>query len=352
MGGFRMNFIALPAGVEGPVFFVVNQEFRGIFNKEEMVNRFASDYEFRVGGFPVSDFRSVATGSVVLGVPLKSFSLQIDNKMFDVEPNDSYEEVQTKVSAQSASCVLFYGADDVVLKPREFPTALQLSQRCPLKVRMLESPATVRSLDLFTSLEIELHDLSHLTITKKALWFPKDGTVNDLTKKLPRWFNLKHGDPLSYVVSPLSQHPEQIGPILPGDSLLTQATLRVDVLKTAPAKSCKEVSRLFEEDGPMETAIEVQTLEVQENSLWPKINIMGFYMIRKNTNANMVAKSIGELAPAAIFIKGTGWWKRVAIEGRHPLYRLLEQLADDRSWKRDRPVLAFQLASKTAESTK
>jgi hypothetical protein len=133
---------------------------------------------------------------------------------------------------------------------------------------------------------------------------------------------------------------------------LTQATLRVDVLKTAPARSCEEISQLFEEDGPMETSIEVQTLEVQENSLWPKISIMGFYLIRKNTNANMVAKSIGKVAPAAIFIKGAAWWKRVAIEGRHPLYRLLEQLADDRSWKRDRPVLAFQLDSRTAESTK
>jgi hypothetical protein len=118
MAGFRMNFITLPAGVEDPIFFVVNQEFRGVFNKQEMISRFASDYEFRVGGFLVSDFRSVAVGSVVFGVPLASVSLQIDNNSIDIDPNKSYEEVQKMVSVQSASRVLFYAANNAALTPR------------------------------------------------------------------------------------------------------------------------------------------------------------------------------------------------------------------------------------------
>jgi hypothetical protein len=350
MAGFRMNVIALPE-VEDPIFFVVNQELRGVFNKKEMVSRFASDYEFRVEGLPVSDFQSVAVGAVVFGVPLKSVSLQIGNKTIDLKPNASYEEVQTIVSAQSPSHVLFYGANDSALMPREFPTALQLSQMSPLKVKMLEDPATVRSLDLFTSLQIELHDLLHQTITKNGLWFPKDGTVNDLTKKLPSWFDMKRDDSLTYVVSPLRRYSGQIWRILPGDSLLTEANLRVDVLKLAHASSCQEIARLFQEGGPMATSIEVQTLEEQEKSLWPKVTTIGFYPITKNTNANMLAKSIGKATQAKILIRGTKEWNCVAIKGKDRLYELFQQLAETSNWTNDRPILAFRLATKRPEST-
>jgi ubiquitin C-terminal hydrolase len=347
VSGFRVNFIAVPDGIESPVFFIANGEFRGVFDKTQIVEQFESEFEFRVQGFPITDFKTVSNGAVVFGVPLTSVTLEIDNKSVIVPRVALYADVQKIISPSSPSKVLFCDENKNSLHRRHFPTALQLSQKNPLISRILTGIVTFNSLDLFNPLTIDFYDSNHRKTTQSFLWFQKGRTVRDLTSELPRWFNFKPDSSPHYVVSPAVARTELISRILQDDTVITSTHLRVDFLTCPLPKSCREIRDLFDITNALITTIEVQAMTHDSGSVgWPVFSTIGFFTVNKSTTANSLARSTGKTV-AKFFIKAAHSFQTVTIEGKDPLFRLFQQLGDEGSLGDERPVLILQIGKPT-----
>jgi ubiquitin C-terminal hydrolase len=342
VSGFRVNFVAIPSGIRSPVFVVANGDFRGVVDKHSVSDKFGDLFQFRVQGFPVTDFESVPAGAVVFAVPLMTVTLEIDGRMLAVAGSATYADIQKLVSASSASKVLFCDAVNTPIHPRHCPTALQLSQKNPLTARILTGAVTLNSIDLFTPLTIDFYDLNHRKTTQSFLWFRKGRTVRDLAGEIPRWFGFKPDPSYHYVVSPLGRN-ELVSRIFPEDWVIASERLRVDHLKSSLPRSCTEIRDIFDNNTAPFTTIEVQTVTRDSGpSGWPVFGTVGYFAIDKNSTANTIAKSIGKPA-ARYFIKGTTEFRPIPIEGKDPLSRLFQKLGDDGTLSGQRPVLLIQI---------
>ncbi|OHT16429.1 hypothetical protein TRFO_02685 [Tritrichomonas foetus] len=370
--GFEANFIGIPSDkCDCPVFFINDDKYVGVYNKNELIPTFKHEFEFRHEGIPVdeSSLDSIYPGSIIFGVPLSNISIKINKKEYQVDPNMSYNQLQlllTNNDTSKASQLLFYGdynnrntsnnsnnansnsnlpsketvnKNVIPLRPRKFPNALALHMMGELDAKLLESPATANSLDLFTPLNIDLYDIGHTKYIRKNSWFPKDSTVAQLIEKLPGWFDFKPDNNYNYIVSYNQEH--AIASIYEEDQKIKSANIRIDVLKCPFPRTLKEINMMILEDSPM-TAIEVRTMTYEQG--FPKFQTMGIYVLTKSSTANSIAKSLFKNNPLRVMIRGTkDFFKGYQIEGRDNLIRLLEQLAEKREWLQERPIIVFQL---------
>ena len=345
--GAQATFVGVPKDMAtDPVFFVANREFLGIYNKNRIIDTFSKSYEFRVNGIPVQDFTNINNGSIVFGVPLTTVKIEIGKSEYEVKVDAPYEAIQTLVAKDRAPQVLFYTRNSgKPLKPRQFPTALQLHAMAPLDVRFLDGTATAGSLDLFQQVNIDLYDLGHKQTKKNSLWLRKDSTVAELTKQLPGWFGFKPDREYVYIVSPSME--QAITRIMKEDEVVKGANIRVDILKCHVPQSCKEIAQLFEDNAPF-SALEVRTLSFEEG--WPKFKTLGFHMITKASTGNSFLKLLSKGQQAKLTVRGAREiYKVYMIDGRDLLYRLVDQLATERDWANDRPVIVLQLTKKKEE---
>jgi hypothetical protein len=338
-----VNFVAIPDGISSPVFFVADDTFLGVFDKHSIVDRFQSAFEFRVKGFPITDFESVSNGAVVFGVPLETVTLDINDHPHNVSRNATYSDVQELVSS-SPSTVLFCDITNTILQPRHYPTALQLFQKNPLKQLTLTSDATLNSLDLFMPLTITFYDPNHRPTTRPFLWLRKGRTVGDLASEVPRWFNFTPHPSHRYAVSPIHPRIQRITRIFPDDMVITTDQLRVDLLTGPLPRSCREIRDIFDTTTDIFPMIEVQAISTDgEPSGYSRTSTVGFFVIQKNTTANSIAKSATKKQIQNFLIKGEIDGRPIIIEGRDQLFKVFQVLGDKDAFSGQRPLLMIQV---------
>ena len=345
--GARPTFIGLPKDrATNPVFFIVNNEFLGVYDKLTIVKEFSSQYEFRVNGIPVCDFTDVNNGAVVFGVPLGTIKLEIGKSEYEIDVKASYQDIQKIVSKNKASQVLFHSRKSgKPLKPRQYPTALQLHQMSPLDVRFLDDGVTACQLDAFLSIHVDLYDLGHRKTTKNFLWIRKGSTYKDLTKYLPGWFGFAPDPAYVYVCSLGQEYAVQA--ILKDDDVVRPARIRVDILKCHVPATCTEMARLFEDNVPF-TAIEVRIVSSDRN-LGQSAKTMGFHMITKASTGNGFLKLLDKGQRATLTVRSAIGFGVYMIDGRDLLCRLVEQLATESDWANARPVIVLRINNKKEE---
>ena len=206
----------------------------------------------------------------------------------------------------------------------------------PLTFERFES--TVNSLDLYSSLSIDLHDLSHNQHFKSCLWLKKGSTVSDLVHHIPKWFNMKPNSSFQFIVSRATAY--GISTILQPTDLVTTNTLRVDVLKCIAPSTTREIADELEESNL--SAIEVRKCVYEGEVL--RMSTLGFFMVTNVTTAKSIAKAAGAAKPAKYLVtQRSAFMGGYQIEGSYPVAELMQKLLDQRGWADDRPILLLQM---------
>lgn len=363
--GFNANFIGIKRSnnkiIKEPVFFISDSEYIGVFDKNEIFPKFGKEYEFRHEGIPLVDISNstVHSGSIIFGVPKENILLKVNKKEYKhINPNMTYKELQllfTNNDESRASRLLFYSInpnkssneiDKSPLRPRKYPTALELHMMGELEATLLKPPITVSSLDLYSPFNIDLYDIGHVKVTKYNLWFSKDGTISELIDHLPEWFNYKEPtEKYHYFVSPRQEN--CINQIYSNDQKPTTINLRVDMAKAPLPQTMKELRKMIIDDDCQFLAIEVRTMTYEEG--WPNFKANGIFVLNKSSTCNSLQKSLltganASLKPVKYLIRGTlDFYKGYQIEGKDNLFNLLEQISEKRDWSQERPVIIFQM---------
>ena len=368
--GFNANFIGIKRkndkNIKDPVFFISDSEYIDVFSKDEIFPKFSKEYEFRHEGIPLSDINNstVHPGSIIFGVPNEHITLKVNKKDYkDINPRMTYSELQllfTNNDESRASRLLFYaindsnknnGIDKSPLRPRKYPTALELHMMGDLEASLLKPPITVSSLDLYNPLNIDLYDIGHNKASKSNLWFSKDGNIEELIGCLPEWFNYKESsEKYYYFISPKQEN--GINYIFKSDQKLTTSNLRVDLAKAPLPQSMKEMRKMIVDDDCQFLSIEVRTLTYEDG--WPSYKANGISVLNKSSTCNSIQKSLfvgasTSLKPVKFLIQGTlDFYKAYQIEGKDNLFNLLEQISEKRNWSQERPIIVFQMNERAA----
>lgn len=239
---------------------------------------------------------------------------------------------------------LFYANDGKALRPRQYPTALQLKMMCPLQIHYLEPPVTTNSLDLCHAVNIHLIDVGHRCTVKNSVWIKKGITAQEFAQQIPSIFKFKADPQYRYVIS---QYVEQaVSRILADDDVISMINVRVDVLKCDLANTCAEIAEIYEDGGDGLSAVEVRTLAWDEQG-WPSFKTYGFQMMTKGTTVASTLKMLPKCASPTLTIRSTTDMKKAyMIDGKDLLHMLIDHLARDRGWAKERPVIVVQLNSK------
>lgn len=357
--GYEMNFIGIKRRenaprIQDPIFFIADTEYVGVFEKNEVFEKFNKDYEFRHDGISITEIsdKTVHKGSIVFGVPKRTITMKINKKEYKtIDPKLTYSDLQLLLTQNNASLaprLMFYSVKDnntkYHLPQRKYPTALVLHMMGELETTLLNPPMTVSSIDLYTPLTIELYDIGHNKIVKSNLWFKKNGTIGEMTKQLPGWFNYTEQADSKYysIVSMKQEH--GISRIFDEDQAIPTASLRVDLAKAPFPQTMKAMKHLIVEEESKFVAIEVRTVTFEEQ--WPHYRGMGIFVLGPSTTANSIAKLLfnSNVKPVACMIRSANdFYKGFQIEYHHNLISLLEQITDRRDWNNERPYLLFQM---------
>ncbi|KAK8838804.1 hypothetical protein M9Y10_032843 [Tritrichomonas musculus] len=363
--GLDSNFIAIKRNnkktIKEPVFFISDSDYVGVFDKEEIFAKFSKEYEFRHEGIPLTDISNstIHSGSIIFGVPLEYITLNVNKKEYKhIKPKTTYKELQlmfTNNDESRASRLLFYslnkdGDSDEIkrspLRPRKYPTALELHMMGNLEASLLKPPITVSSLDLYSPFSIDLYDIGHSKSTKSNLWFSKVGTVSELVENLPDWFNYKEPqDKYHYIVS--LRQDNGISQVFNMDQRPASINLRIDMAKAPLLMTMKEIrSNIIDEECQF-LSVEVRTMTYKEG--WPHFKANGIFVLNKSSTCNSIQKSLfigaaASLKPVKYLIRGTvDFYKGYQIEGKDNLFNILERISEEREWSNERPVIIFQM---------